>query len=281
VTKIALVGYGNVARALARLLKKKRARFPFLITGIHTARHGTIISPKGTPLEPSFGSPAKSVGEFLEHSGAEIAVELTTLNPATGEPATSHIRAAFERGMHVVTANKGPIAHGYAALRDEAAARRLQLRFESTVMDGAPVCNRSNWALAVGYVLVQPDARLLTCPVGCARLIKGTYERFDVSIEMPEPLDSIGERPACGRVFVQEFLSFLPNHLWALQSNRPIGAQAGKYHRDGEREHDQRKYQCEVLQPLAVFEVCLCSICTLLFFPEQLTGGQRVFHDRP
>jgi homoserine dehydrogenase len=43
--------------------------------------------------------------------------------------------------MHVVTANKGPIAHAYAALRDDAAAAGVQFRFESAVMDGAPVFN--------------------------------------------------------------------------------------------------------------------------------------------
>ena len=44
--------------------------------------------------------------------------------------------------MHVVTANKGPIAHAYAELREEAASRHLQFRFEATVMDGAPVFNQ-------------------------------------------------------------------------------------------------------------------------------------------
>ncbi len=68
-------------------------------------------------------------------------VELTTLNPATGEPAISHIRAAFARRMHVVTANKGPIAHAYSALAGEARAAGVQFRFESSVMDGAPVFN--------------------------------------------------------------------------------------------------------------------------------------------
>jgi homoserine dehydrogenase len=43
--------------------------------------------------------------------------------------------------MHVVTANKGPIAHAYAALRDEAARAAVGFRFESAVMDGAPVFN--------------------------------------------------------------------------------------------------------------------------------------------
>src|ERR1700722_3574633 len=82
-----------------------------------------------------------SVEEFLDAAQADIAVELTTLNPATGEPAIAHIRAAFARRMHVVTANKGPIAHAYADLREMAASHGVQFRFESTVMDGAPVFN--------------------------------------------------------------------------------------------------------------------------------------------
>jgi len=93
-------------------------------------------------LEPKFGTAAKSVEEFLDRARADIAVELTTLNPATGQPAIDHIRAAFSRGMHVVTANKGPIAHAYADLRDEAQRRGLEFRFEATVMDGAPVFNQ-------------------------------------------------------------------------------------------------------------------------------------------
>lgn len=40
-----------------------------------------------------------------------------------------------------MTANKGPIAHAYAALAEEANRAGVQFRFESTVMDGAPVFN--------------------------------------------------------------------------------------------------------------------------------------------
>jgi homoserine dehydrogenase len=90
---------------------------------------------------PSFGPRAPSIDEFLDAARAEIAVELTTLNPSTGEPAISHIRAAFARGMHVATANKGPIAHAYSNLRGEAARAGVGFRFESAVMDGAPVFN--------------------------------------------------------------------------------------------------------------------------------------------
>jgi len=139
--KLAIIGFGNVGRALAQLLRRKRADFPFTITGIHTLRHGTAIDPAGLPDAPRFGPRMASVEAFLDAARADAAVELTTLNPSTGEPAISHIRAAFARNMHVVTANKGPIAHAFADLRDEAARAGLGLRFESAVMDGAPVFN--------------------------------------------------------------------------------------------------------------------------------------------
>jgi homoserine dehydrogenase len=139
--RLALIGFGNVGRALAALIRRKRREFPFVIAGIHTLRHGTAVDPKGLPESPAFGSRAESVEAFLDAARADAAVELTTLNPSTGEPAISHIRAAFARRMHVVTANKGPIAHAYAALRDEAARAGVQFRFESAVMDGAPVFN--------------------------------------------------------------------------------------------------------------------------------------------
>ena len=45
--KLAIIGYGNVGRALARLLRDKHKEFPFTITGIHTLRHGTATDSAG------------------------------------------------------------------------------------------------------------------------------------------------------------------------------------------------------------------------------------------
>jgi homoserine dehydrogenase len=139
---VALIGYGNVGRAFARLIESQRCAFPFRITGIHTARHGTAVDTRsGLGVNPSFGPAAASIGDFLDAAKAEIAIEITALNPTTGEPAITHIRAAFARHMHVVTANKGPVAHAYAALREEARRAGVLFRFEATCMDGAPVYN--------------------------------------------------------------------------------------------------------------------------------------------
>jgi homoserine dehydrogenase len=139
--RVALIGYGNVGRAFARLLQRKHSIFPFRIVAIHTARHGSAYDPKGLPVEPAFGTAAASVADFLDQAKCEVVCEITTLNPATGEPALSHIRAAFARGRHVITANKGPIAHAYSALKEEARIAGVEFHYESTVMDGAPVFN--------------------------------------------------------------------------------------------------------------------------------------------
>jgi homoserine dehydrogenase len=139
--KLALIGYGHVGRAFARLLEAQRSVFPFRIVAIHTLRHGSAFDEAGLPTDPAWEPRVESVEAFLDRARPEIAVELTTLNPATGEPAISHIRAAFARRLHVVTANKGPIAHAYAALAEEAKRAGVEFRFESTVMDGAPVFN--------------------------------------------------------------------------------------------------------------------------------------------
>lgn len=130
-----------MGKAFARLLEHKRAQYPFRIAAIHTARQGTAYDPHGLPVEPKFGPKAESIEAFLDAADAEVLIEITSLNPSTGQPAIGHIRAAFARRLHVITANKGPIAHAYADLSREALAAGVQFRFESTVMDGAPVFN--------------------------------------------------------------------------------------------------------------------------------------------
>src|SRR6185503_4922932 len=53
---------------------------------------------------------------------AHVLVEITPLDARRGQPATSHVRQALGRGLHVVTANKGPVAFALRPL--QALARR-------------------------------------------------------------------------------------------------------------------------------------------------------------
>src|SRR5258708_11300246 len=112
---------------------------------VHVAWYAAVSTGDGavsaTPAHAPAGAEvfAGDALAFAARCPADILLELTTLNPLTGERATGHIRAALAAGRHVVTANKGPIAHAYRELSTLAAERGVALRFESTVMDGTPL----------------------------------------------------------------------------------------------------------------------------------------------
>lgn len=157
--KLALIGFGNVGRALGRLLLRKREEIAdrydvtFRIVAIGTGRHGAALDPGGVdlktaldladagePISPlSATAPPETTVELIRSCGADVLFENTPVDYETGQPALDHLRAALDSGMHAVTANKGPVVHGYEELSRRAAERGRSFLFESTVMDGAPV----------------------------------------------------------------------------------------------------------------------------------------------
>ncbi len=174
--RIALLGCGNVGTRLIKLLAAKdealqrEHRLTIRISGAYTRRAGGWTSAEGLPPAVVAASewPGSAPGErlpegaqpfegdgvkFATECPADLLVEITTLNPADGQPALDHVRAALRSGKHVATANKGPIAHGLRELRALAAEKGLGLRFESTVMDGTPIINMMEFSLPVTEVI--------------------------------------------------------------------------------------------------------------------------------
>jgi homoserine dehydrogenase len=171
--RIALLGFGNVGRRFAALLGRdygrvlRAAGVRPLVTGIATARHGTALSARG--LDPARclalvrtgrrldalhqGPPIASAADFIRRVPADVLVELTPLDPRRGEPATSHVRLALGRGLHVVTANKGPVAFALRRLQALARRRRRLFLHEGVVMDGMPVFNLARRCLPGARVL--------------------------------------------------------------------------------------------------------------------------------
>ncbi len=133
---IVMVGFGNVGRALARLLLRKRDLletqhgFTFQVNGIATGRHGAAIDPRGLDLQRALEvvesgqrldvlttrpvSLEAGMLDFIRACPADVLFENTPVNVESGQPAAAHLRAALESGMHAITANKGP---GGACLR--------------------------------------------------------------------------------------------------------------------------------------------------------------------
>ncbi len=66
---------------------------------------------------------------------------MSPINRATGRPALDYMELALNLGMHAISANKGPIVHGYRRLRELAKQQGKACLFESTVMDGFPLLN--------------------------------------------------------------------------------------------------------------------------------------------
>lgn len=150
---LGFIGFGNVGRALARLLEVKSAELrdtygiAFRITGIASRRLGWLVNSDGfdTPVLLASSNPAElstsfnGVGEWLQAAKPDVVFETTSLNPVTGQPGIDYVRAALESAAHVVTANKGVLVHGYQSLRELALKQNKRFLFESAVLDSAPV----------------------------------------------------------------------------------------------------------------------------------------------
>lgn len=144
-TRVAFLGFGTVNRALHALLCGRREALArehgvhVQVTGVATRRGGWRADAAGLDLASDGGARCADVREWLAASRADVVLEAIALDPHTGQPALDYLRAVIEHGAHAVSANKGPVVHGYRELAGLAASRGVAYRFESAVMDGAPV----------------------------------------------------------------------------------------------------------------------------------------------
>jgi len=159
--RVALVGFGNVGRRFAERLRGEYARVlraegvGVRVTGIATAHHGLAVDGRGIDLARALrlaargrslaaldrGPRVADVRAFVARVPADVLVETTPLDPRSGQPAIDHVRRALARGLHVVTANKGPVAFGLRRLKALAERRGRLFLHEGAVMDGTPVFN--------------------------------------------------------------------------------------------------------------------------------------------
>ena len=154
--RIALLGYGNVGQAFARMLRRRedyiKETFGLepVITAISTGRHGGITRAEGIDtgkLTYDMFDPDLNDFDVIDFGEYDVICELTPINIMTGQPATDHIKKALELRKHVITANKGPVAWHYRELRDLAREKGVKFCYEATVMDGVPVYNMAQKTL--------------------------------------------------------------------------------------------------------------------------------------
>ena len=167
--KIGILGYGNAGRAYGKLLLEKAPEIlkeyntEVKVTAIATKTKGTLICAEGIDLE-EIERELVNHGKFLdgqdisainvaETADYDVLIELTPLEIFSGQPAIDHIKAAFCRGKHVISANKGPLAWAFRELRDMAAQNNCLFFYETTVMDGTPIFNLTDHTLKMCKVI--------------------------------------------------------------------------------------------------------------------------------
>jgi homoserine dehydrogenase len=214
---LALLGFGNVGQALARLLKRKQSEIEetyaitYSITAIATGSRGRAINPAGIEIDQALaliesGKSLESLSavpapddniDFIKACGADVLFENTPVSYADGQPALDHLRTALEIGMHTLTANKGPVVHGYQELKTLGAQVGKKFYFESTVMDGAPVFGLFRETLPAGQVTAISGVLNSTTNLILTRMENG--ESFDEAVAYAQSI-GIAETDPSGDV---------------------------------------------------------------------------------
>ncbi len=165
--KLALVGFGVVGQGLAEILLKHKDRlekehgFEFSVVAVSDFVKGAAYDPKGLDLAKLLALakenriseyPGATTGwnalDTIAKSNADVVVEATYTDIKTAEPAYSHFKAALNSGKHLVTTNKGPTALFFREVAALAKSRKVQFRYEGTVISGTPALNLAELCLA-------------------------------------------------------------------------------------------------------------------------------------
>lgn len=206
---LCLVGFGNVGRALVRLLHEKDERMrrehgvAWQLAGVATRRMGWLANPEGldTTALLEGRTPAHTrcaeVRAWLRAAKADVLLEASSLSKRDGQPAIDYIRAALEHGAHVASANKGPLVHAYDELRALAREKQRRFLFESTVMDGTPVFSMFRETLPVAGLrgfrgLLNSTTNVVLAEMEAGRTLDEAVKRAqEIGVAETDPTDDL------------------------------------------------------------------------------------------
>jgi homoserine dehydrogenase len=169
---LALVGLGNVGRRFLRLLIERddtlREKYGLAFSvhcvvdssGVAVSDDGfdlaRLLEHKGRGLklrELRAFDEALTLAGALDRVQCEILLEASPVDLDTGEPGLSNCRTGLERGLHLVLANKAPLALAQAELDRLAADAGVGMLYSATFCGGLPVLNIIRRDMVCGNVL--------------------------------------------------------------------------------------------------------------------------------
>lgn len=179
--RMIVAGLGNIGRRFLAVVESKRedlqARYGIRLRLVGAAdSKGAAVGADGLdiPTVVSLKENKQSAADYVDEAGgrgyagmpplevvqqveADVLCEATPVNLKTGEPGLGCIRAALDQGMHVVTANKGPLVLAYGELIRLAQEKSVAFRFCGTVCGGLPAVNLGQRDLA-GATIARLEA---------------------------------------------------------------------------------------------------------------------------
>ncbi len=160
--RIVLVGLGNLGRRFCEIVAERtemlQDRYGLTLVlvgaadsrgaaydagGLDMATVARIKREGGTVANyPRAGRVGWGAVDLVREAEADVLLEASPVNLDLGaEPALACIRLAMEKGMHVVTPNKGPLVVAFRELHALATAKGVAFRYDGTVAGGAPALN--------------------------------------------------------------------------------------------------------------------------------------------
>jgi homoserine dehydrogenase len=118
------------------------------------------------------------------------------------------IRAALEAGAHVVTANKGPVVHGYGELNALARRNRRQFLFEATCLAGVPFFSlfrdtRPGCRLVAFRGIVNVTANLILQEMECGRTFaEGVRRTQELRLAETDPSNDVDGWDAAAKIAI-------------------------------------------------------------------------------
>ena len=91
--------------------------------------------------------------DLTRSAEADALIETTPTEVRTGEPAMSHIRESLSRGVHVVSANKGPFIRAYRELTGLAREKNVALKISAAAAAALPTIDVAETCLAGTEIL--------------------------------------------------------------------------------------------------------------------------------
>ena len=167
--RLIVCGMGNVGKHFARLIVDRRqqlqgkygldiqftavvdiggaavsTRGPLPMTQLltHIEKGGTVETFAGC------GQPGLSGSDAIAAVEADVLIETTPTNLSDGEPGHGHFQAALEKGLDIISANKGPLVLFYKKLLERAKKKKCRIYMSAATAAALPTLDVGRLCLA-------------------------------------------------------------------------------------------------------------------------------------